>query len=157
MSDKDFLTWPFFEEDHRVLARELEAWAAATLGGAVHDHRDVDAECRRLVRHHERAGQTQTQFAIFNLDFREAGIVENLRQLAHQFRINTARRNFARLRRTFLRHAGRGRLHNSSGPFLTHSLLPSFASKAAASMASKYDVAPNPAITPFAAWPTNET
>ncbi len=56
MSDKDFLTWPFFEEDHRVLARELEAWAAATLGGAVHDHGDVDAECRRLVRQLGAAG-----------------------------------------------------------------------------------------------------
>jgi len=56
MSDKDFLSWPFFEEDHRVLASELEAWAAATLSGAVHDHRDVDAECRRLVRQLGAAG-----------------------------------------------------------------------------------------------------
>jgi acyl-CoA dehydrogenase len=56
MSDKDFLSWPFFEEDHRVLARELEAWAAATLSGAAHDHRDVDAECRRLVRQLGAAG-----------------------------------------------------------------------------------------------------
>ena len=56
MSDKDFLSWPFFEEDHRVLASELEAWAAATLGGAVHAHRDVDAECRRLVRQLGAAG-----------------------------------------------------------------------------------------------------
>ncbi len=56
MSDKDFLSWPFFEEDHRVLARELEAWAAATLGGAIHDHRDVDAECRRLVQQLGAAG-----------------------------------------------------------------------------------------------------
>ena len=56
MSDKDFLSWPFFEEDHRVLARELEAWGAASLGGAVHDHRDVDAECRRLVRQLGAAG-----------------------------------------------------------------------------------------------------
>ena len=56
MSDKDFLSWPFFEEEHRVLARELEAWAAATLGGAAHDHRDVDAECRRLVQQLGAAG-----------------------------------------------------------------------------------------------------
>jgi acyl-CoA dehydrogenase len=56
MSDKDFLSWPFFDEDHRILARELEAWAAAALGGAVHDHRDVDAECRRLVRELGAAG-----------------------------------------------------------------------------------------------------
>jgi acyl-CoA dehydrogenase len=56
MSDKDFLSWPFFEEDHRVLARELEAWAAATLKSAVHDHRDVDAECRQLVQQLGAAG-----------------------------------------------------------------------------------------------------
>ncbi|MGL4564765.1 MAG: acyl-CoA dehydrogenase family protein [Halioglobus sp.] len=56
MSDKDFLSWPFFEEDHRVLGRELEAWAAARLGGAAHDHRDVDVECRRLVRQLGAAG-----------------------------------------------------------------------------------------------------
>ena len=50
MSDKDFLSWPFFDEDHRQLSRELEAWAAAELGGPAHGHSDVDAECRRLVR-----------------------------------------------------------------------------------------------------------
>lgn len=49
MSDKDFLTWPFFAEDHRILARELEAWAATELRAPVHDHSDVDAECRQLV------------------------------------------------------------------------------------------------------------
>ena len=50
MSDKEFLSWPFFEEDHRQLSRELEAWAAAELGHLAHDHSDVDAECRQLVR-----------------------------------------------------------------------------------------------------------
>jgi acyl-CoA dehydrogenase len=29
MSDARFLDWPFFEDHHRALARELDAWAAA--------------------------------------------------------------------------------------------------------------------------------
>ncbi|ROZ72388.1 acyl-CoA dehydrogenase family protein [Ramlibacter sp. WS9] len=48
MSDSQYLAWPFFEERHRALARELEAWAAANVP---HDHSaDVDTECRTLVR-----------------------------------------------------------------------------------------------------------
>ncbi|HEY0312979.1 MAG TPA: acyl-CoA dehydrogenase family protein [Allosphingosinicella sp.] len=45
---KDFLDWPFFEERHRVLARELEAWCEAELTDEEPD--DVDAACRSLVR-----------------------------------------------------------------------------------------------------------
>ncbi len=48
MSDTHYLAWPFFEERHRVLARELDAWAAEHVP---HDHSaDVDTECRTLVR-----------------------------------------------------------------------------------------------------------
>jgi alkylation response protein AidB-like acyl-CoA dehydrogenase len=48
MADLSFLEWPFFEERHRTLARELEAWAAAHVP---HSHgADVDAECKALVR-----------------------------------------------------------------------------------------------------------
>jgi alkylation response protein AidB-like acyl-CoA dehydrogenase len=48
MADQSFLEWPFFEERHRSLARELEAWAAAHVP---HVHgADVDAECKTLVR-----------------------------------------------------------------------------------------------------------
>lgn len=46
MSDQSFLSWPFFEDRHRVLAAALEAWAGAHLPV---DHRDVDAACRSLV------------------------------------------------------------------------------------------------------------
>ena len=42
------LDWPFFDERHRTLARELGAWAEANLAHAHGD--DVDAECRALVR-----------------------------------------------------------------------------------------------------------
>ena len=47
MADRTFLNWPFFEDRHRKLAEELEAWAAAQLAG---DHSDTDAACRALVR-----------------------------------------------------------------------------------------------------------
>ena len=46
MTDRTFLDWPFFEDRHRALAAELEAWAAANLPV---DHGDVDAACRGLV------------------------------------------------------------------------------------------------------------
>jgi acyl-CoA dehydrogenase len=48
MPDRSFLDWPFFEDRHRALAAELDAWAGATLRGLV-DHHDVDGSCRRLV------------------------------------------------------------------------------------------------------------
>jgi len=42
------LDWPFFEDRHRQLAGDLEAWAAQHVP---HSHgRDVDAECCALVR-----------------------------------------------------------------------------------------------------------
>ena len=46
MPDKSFLDWPFFEDRHRVLAAELDAWCAAKLSV---DHSDIDAACRTLV------------------------------------------------------------------------------------------------------------
>lgn len=48
MSDTRYLDWPFFEERHRALARELDAWAAQH--APQHHGADVDAECRALVR-----------------------------------------------------------------------------------------------------------
>ncbi len=47
MSASSHLDWPFFDDAHRALARELESWAAQQLPrtyGA-----DADAECRALV------------------------------------------------------------------------------------------------------------
>ena len=46
MSDRSFLDWPFFAQQHRDLAAALEAWCAANLPV---DHSDVDAACRHLV------------------------------------------------------------------------------------------------------------
>ena len=48
MSDTAYLDWPFLEDRHRALARELDAWATAHVP---HEHGpDVDAECRALVK-----------------------------------------------------------------------------------------------------------
>ena len=48
MSDNRYLDWPFFEERHRELARQLEDWATVHVP---HGHGpDVDEECRALVR-----------------------------------------------------------------------------------------------------------
>ncbi|WP_342238082.1 acyl-CoA dehydrogenase family protein [Inquilinus sp. OTU3971] len=55
MPDRSFLDWPFFEDRHRALAAELDAWAGATLPRLV-DHHDVDGSCRRLVAALGRAG-----------------------------------------------------------------------------------------------------
>jgi acyl-CoA dehydrogenase len=48
MSDRAYLDWPFFEERHRALSGELEAWAWHHIA---HGHgADVDEACRKLVR-----------------------------------------------------------------------------------------------------------
>jgi acyl-CoA dehydrogenase len=53
VSDRTYLDWPFFDDAHRALARELDAWAAERLGpengNAGHDHVDTDAACHNLV------------------------------------------------------------------------------------------------------------
>jgi acyl-CoA dehydrogenase len=54
MADTSWLEWPFFDERHAPLARELDAWCAQTLPGI--DHHDTDAACRQLVRAMGEAG-----------------------------------------------------------------------------------------------------
>ena len=48
MLDGDHLDWPFFEPRHRTLAHELAEWTRVHLPPP--RSRDVDAECRGLVR-----------------------------------------------------------------------------------------------------------
>jgi acyl-CoA dehydrogenase len=48
MADQRYLDWPFFDDAHRALAREADAWAAQHVPAAHSD--DVDEECRTLVR-----------------------------------------------------------------------------------------------------------
>ena len=53
MTDRTFLTWPFFTDRHRALADAIERWCAANLPV---DHDDVDAACLKLVAHLGRDG-----------------------------------------------------------------------------------------------------
>ena len=52
-TDRGFLGWPFFEERHRRLARELEAFEIPGAGDS------LDAACRALVRKLGEAGMLQ--------------------------------------------------------------------------------------------------
>ncbi len=47
MSDTSYRDWPFFGDEHRRFAAELERWADESIGNI--DHGDVDAACRALV------------------------------------------------------------------------------------------------------------
>ena len=51
MSDKTYLQWPFFDDGHRRLAEDVEAWASEQI---TDHHGEVDATCRKLV---EKLGQ----------------------------------------------------------------------------------------------------
>jgi acyl-CoA dehydrogenase len=57
MNDESFLDWPFFEDRHRRLARELDAWAQAHVRDA--HGQDVDSQCKLLVRDLGDAGWLQ--------------------------------------------------------------------------------------------------
>jgi acyl-CoA dehydrogenase len=48
MPDTTFLSWPFFEDSHRALARELAQWTEREIA-PLPEH-DLDATCRELVR-----------------------------------------------------------------------------------------------------------
>ena len=54
MSDRSFLAWPFFEERHRRLAADLEAWCEATIHDA--EASDVNAASGALVQELGSAG-----------------------------------------------------------------------------------------------------
>ncbi|HEX6957477.1 MAG TPA: acyl-CoA dehydrogenase family protein [Ferrovibrio sp.] len=55
MADRSYLTWPFFEDRHRELAKTLWAWAGQH---AAHhdDSEDIDGVCRNFVRQLGRDG-----------------------------------------------------------------------------------------------------
>lgn len=48
MADRSFLSWPFFEDSHRVLAQKLELWANTEIDSPKHN--EIDDQCRELVR-----------------------------------------------------------------------------------------------------------
>lgn len=55
MPDRSFLNWPFFEDHHRKLAADLDAWCERELGNFHHDE-GVDAACRKVVKKFGDAG-----------------------------------------------------------------------------------------------------
>ena len=54
MSDKSFLSWPFFEARHRELSQKLEEWCEATIHDA--SAGDEDVACRATVADLGKAG-----------------------------------------------------------------------------------------------------
>ena len=60
MTDRTYLSWPFFDDGHRALSGELEAWAAGELPALLaHEEGDLDsvyACVGNLVRALGRAG-----------------------------------------------------------------------------------------------------
>jgi acyl-CoA dehydrogenase len=89
MNPTQHLDWPFFEDRHRALATDLDAWAAAHIS---HQHgTNVDDECRGLVRQLGEAGWLRHAIA-----GREHG--------GHNDTIDT--RGICVIRETLARHAG---------------------------------------------------
>ncbi|MGN6307629.1 MAG: acyl-CoA dehydrogenase family protein, partial [Mesorhizobium sp.] len=46
---RDALDWPFFEDRHRTLATDLDAFIAKGGLGSI-DHSDADGACKKLVK-----------------------------------------------------------------------------------------------------------
>lgn len=50
MADRTFLDWPFFDDSHRTLARDLDVWCGKNQALLESHPADVDAHCRALVK-----------------------------------------------------------------------------------------------------------
>lgn len=50
MADQTFLGWPFFDDSHRALAGELDAWCDKNKTLLESHPSDIDAHCRALVK-----------------------------------------------------------------------------------------------------------
>ena len=62
MADSSYLTWPFFEDQHRVLVRDLDEFCREQLVPVIDApdfHNDIDASCRRLLAMLADAGLTR--------------------------------------------------------------------------------------------------
>ena len=62
MADTTYLSWPFFEDEHRNLAADLDQWCRDVLVPVVEDaafHGDVDAGCRKILTLLSGAGYTK--------------------------------------------------------------------------------------------------
>lgn len=66
MADSSYLNWPFFEDPHRALARDLDKWCRDKLLPVIDApdfHNDVDASCRQLLAMLASAGFTRYTIA----------------------------------------------------------------------------------------------
>lgn len=50
MGDRTFLDWPFFEDRHRAFAADLDAWADKTEAVNLHGDKDLDGDCRTILK-----------------------------------------------------------------------------------------------------------
>ena len=84
MGDKTYLDWPFLEDHHRTLARDLSVWAEKNLPAIVDApdaHKNADETCRKLVKALGAGGwlrycvPAQYGGALENLDVRSLAIV----------------------------------------------------------------------------------
>lgn len=59
MSERSYLEWPFFEEQHRTLEHTLDRWASEHMAAlTANEHEDLDGTCVALVRAMGAAGFT---------------------------------------------------------------------------------------------------
>jgi acyl-CoA dehydrogenase len=93
MADQDYLDWPFLEPRHRELALALDEWAAQHI--EQRHGRDVDAECRALVRQLGQAGWLK--YAIGGAQYGAAGEAIDTRAVL---------RAVCLIRETLARHSG---------------------------------------------------
>jgi acyl-CoA dehydrogenase len=59
MADRTFLDWPFFDDAHRALAREVDLWCRRELAEFPRDEENVDAECKELLAKLAKGGWLQ--------------------------------------------------------------------------------------------------
>ena len=117
------LSWPFFEERHRELARELAEWCTTNLANRYAE--DLDDECRTLVRELGGAGFPKLTLWLRNEDQVRQQVAQAITALdgrevqGRRLRVKQAATGRARSRRSVRPHTaprprrtatGRGRL-----------------------------------------------
>jgi acyl-CoA dehydrogenase len=71
MSDRSFLEWPFFDDEHRVLAKSLQNWAAEHVADC--NEKNIDQTCKDLV-----ARLASGNWLKFCIPAKYGGVRENL-------------------------------------------------------------------------------
>ena len=57
MADRSFLDWPFFDDEHRTLAHDLDGWVAEHISSMPEAREETaDEACRELVERLARTG-----------------------------------------------------------------------------------------------------